>query len=141
VDWDGDGMPDDWELAHGLDPTVNDADLDPDGDGLINLQEYLYGSDPHNPDSDGDGILDGEEAWRLERLEAGGSQILSRGVEVLSEDETGITLELRTAGFEAQQVVVDGEEFERLRINEYIQNRSFRLKAFCWMCRRDKHCS
>jgi hypothetical protein len=120
VDWDGDGMPDDWELAHGLDPTVNDANLDPDGDGLTNLQEYLYGSDPHNPDSDGDGILDGEEAWRLERLEAGGSQILSRGVEVLREDETGITFELRTAGFEAQQVVVEKEEFERLRISEYI---------------------
>jgi hypothetical protein len=120
VDWDGDGMPDDWELAHGLDPEVNDAKLDPDGDGLTNLQEYLYGSDPHNPDSDGDGIIDGQEAWRLERLEAGGSQMLTRGVEVLGEDETGITLELSTAGFEAQKVVVDGEEFEQLRIGEYI---------------------
>jgi hypothetical protein len=120
VDWDGDGMPDDWELAHGLDPEVNDANLDPDGDGLTNLQEYLYGSDPHNPDSDGDGIIDGQEAWRLERLEAGGSQIMSRGVEVLREDETGITFELRTDGFEAQQVVVEKEEFERLSIGEYI---------------------
>jgi hypothetical protein len=120
VDWDGDGMPDDWELAHGLDPTVNDANLDPDGDGLTNLQEYLYGTDPHNPDSDGDGIMDGEEAWRLERLEAGGSQILTRGIEVLREDETGITLELRTNGFDAQDVVVDSQEFERVRIGEYI---------------------
>src|SRR4029077_2984491 len=35
-DTDGDGMPDEWELAHGLNPGVNDAGLDPDHDGLNN---------------------------------------------------------------------------------------------------------
>ncbi|NIQ91673.1 MAG: DUF2341 domain-containing protein, partial [Deltaproteobacteria bacterium] len=33
VDWDGDGLPDDWEIAHGLNPNSNDAHLDLDGDG------------------------------------------------------------------------------------------------------------
>jgi hypothetical protein len=45
-DSDNDGMPDDWESAHGLIVGVNDADGDLDGDGLTNLQEYLLGSDP-----------------------------------------------------------------------------------------------
>jgi hypothetical protein len=120
VDWDGDGLPDDWELAFGLNPNANDADLDYDGDGLTNLQEYLRGTDPFNPDSDGDGILDGLEAGRLEGREANGSQVLSRGVEVLAADASGLTLELHTEGFDAQSVLVDDGEFERLRIAEYI---------------------
>ena len=47
VDNDGDGMADDWELAHGLSPT-NPADAidDRDQDGLTNLQEYQRGSSP-----------------------------------------------------------------------------------------------
>ncbi len=56
------GIPDDWAIAHGLDP--NDPAMpfeDPDHDGLTNLQEFQRGTDPHNPDTDGDGIPDGLE--------------------------------------------------------------------------------
>lgn len=58
----GDGIPDDWKIAHGFsvtDPTVAGADTD--GDGLTNLQEFQLGTDPRNPDTDGDGLSDGQE--------------------------------------------------------------------------------
>jgi hypothetical protein len=58
----GDGIPDDWKIAHGLDPhDPNVAFEDPDNDGLTNLEEYQNGTDPHNPDTDGDGLSDGDE--------------------------------------------------------------------------------
>jgi DNA-binding MarR family transcriptional regulator len=61
-DTDGDGMSNEWEDTHGLDPTNStDADNDPDGDGLNNSQEYEYDTDPNNPDSDEDGYYDGWE--------------------------------------------------------------------------------
>jgi hypothetical protein len=46
LDTDNDGIPDDWEEAHGMNKLVNDAALDPDLDGFTNLQEYIAGTDP-----------------------------------------------------------------------------------------------
>ena len=49
ADSDGDGIPNGYELAHGLDPlNPADASADNDGDGFSNLQEYLAGTDPNS---------------------------------------------------------------------------------------------
>ena len=61
-DSDGDGIPDDWEIANGLNPNNPiDALEDPDLDGLTSKEEFELGTDMFSADSDGDGINDGEE--------------------------------------------------------------------------------
>lgn len=48
ADSDHDGMADGWELAHGLDPLVNDAGGDWDHDGVANAEEFVAGTSPQN---------------------------------------------------------------------------------------------
>lgn len=51
-DRDGDGIPNDWESARGLNPELaDDAAADPDGDGHANLAEYAADTDPLSPTS------------------------------------------------------------------------------------------
>jgi len=50
VDSDDDGLPDVWEIAHGLDWQLDDAAADPDRDGVDNLHEFQIGTDPQSAD-------------------------------------------------------------------------------------------
>jgi hypothetical protein len=51
-DFDGDGVGDVWESAHGLDPAnATDAGLDKDGDGQSNRDEWISGTSPDDPNS------------------------------------------------------------------------------------------
>ena len=51
ADSDGDGIPDEYEIAHGLDRfSAADAALDSDGDGVSNLQEFVFSTASNVPD-------------------------------------------------------------------------------------------
>lgn len=55
IDTDGDGLRDEWELAHNLDPLSalgdSGADGDPDNDGFKNSSEQFAATDPRDPAS------------------------------------------------------------------------------------------
>ena len=120
VDWDADGLPDDWEIAHGLNPAVNDAELDRDGDGVPNWLEYQRGTDPFNPDTDGDGIPDGAERKSPGYSGGSGSVDWGRAFRSSHPTATGVTLELLTRSFDITPVQVGGQAFERLRVPDYV---------------------
>jgi subtilisin family serine protease len=96
VDSDGDGLPDDWEIANGLDPNdptgVNGAEGDPDGDGLSNYWEYVLGYDPQNSDTNGNGISDGEEDYDRDGLPNWYEQDVTRTrLDMADTDDDGMT--------------------------------------------------
>src|SRR5204862_8282393 len=66
LDSDGDGIPDDWELAYGFNPfDPSDASQDADGDGLTNVQEFLAGGDP----------LGNESRMRIQQVRVSGQEV------------------------------------------------------------------
>jgi hypothetical protein len=62
-DSDGDGLPDDYELANTTPPSATTLDpaIDIEPDGLTTWQEYVIGTNPNDPDSDDDNLNDGPE--------------------------------------------------------------------------------
>jgi hypothetical protein len=72
LDSDGDGLPDTWESAHGLDPNSAEGDDgatgDPDGDGLTNREEFVAGTHPNDPLS----------TLRVEAISAQGNEVRLR---------------------------------------------------------------
>ncbi|MDE0887666.1 MAG: PKD domain-containing protein, partial [Myxococcota bacterium] len=67
-DTDGDGLPDAWEIANGLNPLAADAEADSDGDGTSDFDEILRGTDPndatdHPKNAANDPDCDGWSTW------------------------------------------------------------------------------
>ncbi|MHA1399976.1 MAG: hypothetical protein ACTSQE_06490 [Candidatus Heimdallarchaeaceae archaeon] len=62
-DTESDGLPDNYEIQHGLNPIIDDAVEDFDNDNLTNIEEFILGTLPNSNDTDSDGMSDGFEAY------------------------------------------------------------------------------
>lgn len=62
-DSDKDGVPDSYEIKHGMNPLSPDSDRD----GVLDGQELVQGTDPINSDTDGDLVLDGRDEAPLNK--------------------------------------------------------------------------
>lgn len=139
LDEDQDGIYDNWEIVHGLDPASSgDAGSDRDNDMLTSLDEFLLGTSPTNSDTDGDGIPDGVEfAYELDPLDSSdaGQDMDSDGFSNLEEyqantdpsdsAEAPVTETSQLYGF-------IGEYFDGTDFNRFVLSRQDANIDFSW---------
>lgn len=102
ADADGDGMPDGWEAAYGLNVGSDDSAGDADTDGLPNLQEYQGNLDPKDPDTDNDGYSDGVEVAQgsdPKRADSIPGNLARSGQGIIgTRSDAGVDMEIANAG-------------------------------------------
>ncbi len=139
LDKDQDGIYDNWEVVHGLDPTnSNDALSDPDNDLIVAADEFLIGTKENNPDTDGDGIPDGVEYAEgldpldprdaLEDLDGDGSTNLEEfraGTNISDPDDMPELDPVYVAGFV-------GQYFTGMNFESFVTARQDRIIDFNW---------
>jgi hypothetical protein len=108
VDWNGDGMPDDGVKATGLNAGMPVGQGS--GGGLTNLSGETCGGNPQ---------VAGGEATGADVV-VSEAQTLGKGIEVISSDQSGATLELRTEAFDMAMVEAGGVTYQRVRVLDYI---------------------
>jgi len=113
-DSDGDGLPDEFELAHTDPPSatgLNPGD-DLDNDGLTNLQEYQLGTNPLLADTDGDGLNDGDEvagAGSRPPTDPLNPDTDGDGLSDLAESNTGVWVSAADPGTDPTNPDTDGD--------------------------------
>lgn len=114
VDSDGDGIPDDVEMANGLNPNNPvDGFEDFDGDGLTNKQELVdFGTNFQVADTDGDGFNDGVE--------------IADGTDPNNSDSNSgnvlVSIEVKPANFTITFNTIAGEASRQLSVIGHLRN-------------------
>ena len=128
ADHDDDGLPDAWEVLHGLSPNDNGdinvdegPDGDPDSDTLINLYEYWYSGAPLDFDTDDDNLDDFYEAaisnTDLDNADTDGDQLTD-------DDEVLLHLTDPTLFDTDQDGLPDGFEVGSIHLDPLVHNNS-----------------
>ena len=130
TDWDGDGLPDSWEIGNGLDFLVSNVGQDADSDDLSDILEFTYGLNPNQPDTDQNGTPDTDEVGRLREGEGqvrdqteGNGCVLRK----YNRTDNHVYVELVTPFVELTEKTAQGTAYARLGLPGLVHGRTSRI--------------